>query len=248
MTSSISHRRGHYGFDAPYAPIGMLAGAVISLVMAAGWAGDVPLVYGPLWLGLYGLLLLAMAGSYVYTTRHGKFEVWAELVGGLDLRGDEHVLDLGCGRGLVLLEVARHLDRGEAVGIDLWHAADQSGNARAATLANAQAEGVAGRIALRTGDIRDLPFADNSFDLVVSSLVIHNLRLEKDRIRTLQEAVRVLRPGGRLLVADFRQTRFYAEQLDALGMTGIARRNLGWRFWYGGPPWATWLVDARKPA
>lgn len=249
MHPSISHRRGHYGFDAPYAPIGMLVGALISLGMAAGWAaGPVPLVYGPLWLGLYGVLLLGMTGSYVYTTRRGKFEVWAELVHGLDLRGDERALDLGCGRGLVLLELARHLEQhGEAVGVDLWRSVDQSGNDPEATLANACAEGVADRVTLRTGDITRLPFDDRNFDVVTCSLVIHNIRLEKDRIQALREAVRVLRPGGRLLIADFRQTGFYAEQLHAMGMTGIRRRNLGWRFWYGGPPWATWLVEARKP-
>lgn len=228
--------------------MGMLAGAIISLVMAVGWAnGPVPVTYGPLWLGLYGLLLLGMTASYVYTTRRGKFVVWAELIDGLALQGDERVLDLGCGRGLVLLEMARHLDRGEAVGIDLWHKTDQSGNTREATLANARAEGVAERVRLETGDIRALPFADQTFDVVTSSLVIHNINRESERIQAVREAVRVLRPGGRLLFADFRQTRFYVEQLEQLGMSGITRRCPGWRFWYGGPPWATWVVGACKP-
>lgn len=241
-------RQGHYGFDAPYAVIGMTLSALICLFMTVGWAaGPVPLIYGPLWLGLYGLLLLGMAGSFVYTTRRGKFVVWARLIEALDLRGDEQVLDMGCGRGLVLLEVARHLDSGKATGVDLWRSIDQSGNDREATLANARAEGVADRVILRSGDMSDLPFDDASFDLVVSSLAIHNIHREKDRIKALEEAVRVLRPGARLLIADFRQTRFYAEHLGTLGMTDITRRNLGWRFWYGGPPWATYLVSAGKP-
>ncbi len=249
MDRQPRRRRGHYGFDAPYAPISMLLGGIICIVMAAGWAGGgIPVTYGPLWLGLYGLALLGMAGSYAYTTLRGKFAVWEELIDGLNLRGDERVLDLGCGRGMVLLEAARHLDRGEAVGIDLWRSTDQSGNRQEATLANAQAEGVAERVTLRTGDMSDLPFADASFDLVLSSLAIHNIRRERDRHAAIAEAVRVLRPGAMLLIADFRHTASYAEQLQELGMTDVRRRDLGWRFWYGGPPWATHLVSAQKPA
>ncbi len=247
-TRAFQPRRGHYGFDAPYAVIGMAAGGIVCILMAAGWAtGPVPLVYGPLWLGLYGLLLLGMAGSFVYTTRRGKFEVWAELIDALHLDGDERVLDLGCGRGLVLLEVARRLDTGKAVGIDLWRSADQSGNDEAATLANARAEGVAERVELHTGDISALPFESAGFDLVVSSLVLHNIRRVAKREQAIDEAVRVLRPGGRLMLADFRHAESLAERLRGLGMVDVARRNLGWRFWYGGPPWATYLVSAVKP-
>lgn len=241
-------RQGHYGFDAPYAVIGMAVGGIICIGMAAGWAmSPVPVIYGPLWLGLYGLALLGMAGSFTYTTRRGKFKVWAELIDDLHLDGDERVLDMGCGRGLVLLEVARHLDDGKAVGIDLWRSLDQSGNDETVTLANANAEGVADRVELHTGDMSALPFADASFDLVASSLAIHNIRKVSARKQAIDEAVRVLRPGGRLLVADFRHTDSYAEHLCEQGMTDVTRRNLGWRFWYGGPPWATHLVSAVKP-
>ncbi|HET7299570.1 MAG TPA: class I SAM-dependent methyltransferase [Oleiagrimonas sp.] len=241
-------RQGHYGFDAPYAVIGMGLGGIICVLMAAGWAtSPVPLVYGPLWLGLYGLALLGMAGSFTYTTRRGKFEVWTELIDALHLDGDEQVLDMGCGRGLVLLEVARHLDSGKAVGIDLWRSLDQSGNDEVVTQANARAEGVADRVELHTGDMSALPFGDASFDLVVSSLALHNIRKVPDREKAIDQAVRVLRPGGRLLIADFRHTDSYAERLREQGMTDVTRRNLGWRFWYGGPPWATHLVSATKP-
>jgi SAM-dependent methyltransferase len=86
------------------------------------------------------------------------------------------VLDLGCGRGAVLTAVAKRLTTGTATGIDLWGAEhDQSGNAREATLANAEIEGVSARVRVETGDMRQLTFADASFDLVVSSLAIHNI-------------------------------------------------------------------------
>jgi arsenite methyltransferase len=57
----------------------------------------------------------------------------------------------------------------------------------------------------------------------------------------------VLRPGGRLLLADFRATQPYPERLRELGMAEVTHRSLGWRFWYGHPWAATRLVSARKP-
>ena len=59
-----------------------------------------------------------------------------------------------------------------AVGIDVWSNVDQLHNSRDATLANAKAEGVSDRVEVRDGDMRSLPFADSTFDVVVSSLGI----------------------------------------------------------------------------
>ena len=58
----------------------------------------------------YGAFFLANAASFFYTTRRGKFQVWDEILDGLHLRGDERVLDMGCGRGAVLTAVAQTVD------------------------------------------------------------------------------------------------------------------------------------------
>jgi ubiquinone/menaquinone biosynthesis C-methylase UbiE len=190
---------------------------------------------------------LVIFGSALYTTLRGKFLVWAELLDKLNLRGDERILDLGCGRGAVLLMAAQHLTTGRAVGVDLWRSADQSGNSAEATRRNAIAEGVADRVELHTGDMTALPFAVNSFDVVVSSLAIHNISGRDGREKAIAEAVRVLRPGGRLLIADIRGTGQHKAQLAKIGMSDVTRRRLGWRFWWGGPWAATRLVTATKP-
>ena len=186
------------------------------------------------------------AYSFFYTTRRGKFQVWNAILDGLRLRGDERVLDMGCGRGAVLTAVAARLTSGRATGIDLWSTHDQSGNARDVTLRNASLEGVAGRIEIETGDMRALPFPDGAFDLVVSSLAIHNIRSNGDRAKAIAEAWRVLKPGGRLAIADIRATALYARALQDLGATGVERRRLGWRFSYGNPFAGTSLVTASK--
>ncbi len=244
----LARRRGDFGFDAPYVPI--ILGTIGVLFLVAALVSAVVLQLGVVAAicVLYGVFMLASTASYVYTTRAGKFHVWAGILSRLGLRGDERLLDLGCGRGAVLLMAAKLLPNGKAVGVDLWKTSDQSGNALAVTQRNAELEGVAERVELATGDMRDLPFPDASFDVIVSSLAIHNITDAAGRAKAIEEAVRVLKPGGRLAIADFRSTRLYAERLRELGMNDVRVRGLGWRFWYGGPWGATTLVSATKLA
>ncbi|MGH3635158.1 class I SAM-dependent methyltransferase [Mycobacterium sp.] len=196
--------------------------------------------------GAGGLGIIASTALYIYATKVGKFAAWNRILEDLRLRGDETLLDLGCGRGAVLLAAAKRLPRGHAIGIDLWRA-DQTDNSPSATLKNADLENVTDRIEVRTADITALPFEDNSVDVIVSSLAIHNIPTHAGRRQALGEAARVLRPGGRLVIADLWETRRHAAGLRELGWLDVRRRNLGWRMWYGGPWASTRLVTATKP-
>ncbi len=248
MSNGEYMRKGKYGVDAPYVPIGYVLGGLLALglgvanALTDGFATSiVPLVVG--------VLMLLCAGIYLHTTFRGKFRIWADVIDRLGLAADARVLDLGCGRGAVLLMAAERLgEHGRAVGIDLWRSVDQSGNSTEATLKNAEAEGVADRIELRTGDMTELPFADESFDVVVSSLAIHNIKDPGGRETAVREAVRVLKPGGRLAFADLRVAREYAKTLTDLSMQHVSLRRQGWRGWWSGPWVTTRLVTATKPA
>jgi ubiquinone/menaquinone biosynthesis C-methylase UbiE len=142
------------------------------------------------------------------------------------------VLDVGCGSGLLLNAAAKRLTDGSAVGVDVWHASDLGGNQRETTLRNAALEGVAERVEVHTGDGRRLPFADAAFDVVVSLNVVHNMGKRADRAKALTEIARVLKPGGTVVLADFRNVGEYVTGLRASGMPGSRRELVGWVLFY----------------
>jgi arsenite methyltransferase len=240
----VTKRAADYGFDAPLVPIIFAVVALAALVLGTsqvvngggwGWAT----VAVAVWFAL-------QAGSFVYTTRVGKFACWDEILDEMRLRGDESCIDLGCGRGMVVVAAARRLPSGRLTGVDIWRTEDQSGNALPATQANLDVEGVADRVTLETADITALPYSDGGFDLVVSALVIHNINDKELRATAVREAYRVLRQGGRLAIADFQKVDEYESVLRGEGAVGVTRRGLGWRYWYGGPWVATSLLTASK--
>jgi SAM-dependent methyltransferase len=229
----LREHRGDYGFDAPLqglVPTGTGGMLLAALAVRHGLRGRRGLAGVE---ALASAVLLASFSVYVHTTRRGKFAVWADMLAGLDLRGDEHVLDMGCGRGAGLTMVARLVPDGNVVGLDLW-TSDQSGNHAEATQRNLMAEGVSDWSELRTGDMLAMPFADGAFDVVVSSMAIHNIderdiRNHRRGLQALDEAVRALKPGGRLVIADF-WSSVYAEHLRQQSMSDVQHRPLGWRF------------------
>jgi ubiquinone/menaquinone biosynthesis C-methylase UbiE len=217
-----------YGIDAPGVRRGMimagaggsiLAGlAIVIAALSSGAVSAVAKVSATLAVvaAFYGF---GMAGYMTYESRVGKLRTRERL---LDIAqhfvpwtGSETVLDVGCGRGLMLVGAARRLTTGKAVGIDSWRAEDQSDNSPAAAIENARRENVALRVNVETGDARNLPFGDASFDVVMSHWVVHNLADPGDRARVLDEMLRVLRPGGVLILADIAYHEEYRKQLTA---------------------------------
>jgi SAM-dependent methyltransferase len=116
----------------------------------------------------------------------------------VDLRAGQRVLDVATGSGNTTLAAARRF--GDAVGIDYVPALLERGRTRAA------AEGLA--IDLREGDAEALPFADASFDVVLSTF---GVMFAPDQERAARELLRVCRPGGRIGLANWTPDGFIGE-------------------------------------
>src|SRR5215471_3501555 len=221
-----------YGLDAPGVVRNLLLASAAGLVLwgtaAFGlWSGTltlgpVRLVVAPM--GFWaGLGCIAMAIWMIWTSKFGKIRERENLLDRISWSGGERVLDVGCGRGLMLVGAAKRLTSGRAVGVDIWQSEDLSGNRPEAPLENARREGVAERVAVETADMRKLPFPDASFDVVVSSAAIHNLYDAADRAKAISEIVRVLKPGGRAVIDDIRHGREYAAAFASAGCARVER-------------------------
>jgi ubiquinone/menaquinone biosynthesis C-methylase UbiE len=172
-------------------------------------------------LGVAAAYLLGMGCFMLYGSKVGKLKRRERLLNLVPWSGAETVLDVGCGRGLMMIAAAKRLTSGKAVGIDLWQAEDQSGNNSEATIQNARLEGVGERVEVQTSDMRTLTFKDETFDVIVSHWAVHNLYDPKDRKTALKEMVRVLKSGGYILLADIEHHDEYAGVLKEFGLKDV---------------------------
>jgi len=125
-------QRGRYGIDGGFAGLAVFGVIEAGLAGTVAWAARHRRRAIAVLAGVGGAVVAGSAASYLYCTGPGKRAIWVQLLDELGLRGDEQVLDVGCGRGAVLMLAARRLPAGRAVGADEWRRRDQSGNSRAA--------------------------------------------------------------------------------------------------------------------
>ena len=116
------------------------------------------------------------------------------LVKQTDIQPNMRVLDLGCGTGTLTIMLKQSAPQAQIIGLD--------GDEDVLAIARSKASQVGVDIQWQNGLAYDLPYPDNSFDRVVSSLVVHHL-VSADKLRAFQEVYRVLRGGGEFHMVDF---------------------------------------------
>src|SRR5947209_19109519 len=126
------------------------------------------------------------------------------------------VLDVGTGPGTLVRELASRLPGLQVYGIDLSE--DMIRLARA----HARRELLEERVYFECGDVAHLPYPDHSFDVVVSTISMHHW---SELEQPLRELYRVLRPGGRVWIYDFRFVKAQAVE-KALALTPFAQTPL----------------------
>ena len=216
----MSSKKTNYGIDAPgvirnlfllgaalvaasfLVPVFNIGGSSIDISWFI-WPGSVFIIEGIL------MLVYALYGKFAHRDRMLQLIEW---------RGDEQVLDAGTGKGLLMIGAAKKLTTGISTGIDIWNAGDLSGNNIDNALNNAELEGVTARIAIRNENAMKMSFPDNSFDVVLSNLCLHNIYNKYGREAACKEIARVLKIGGTGIISDYKHTKEYQRNFEQMGL------------------------------
>ena len=219
-----------YGVDAPGVIRNLFLAALIVFLFAIfvpkfRVAGIIFITRPMAWttapgLALGGVLML------IYV-KWGKFRHRDRMISLIAWTGKEMVLDVGTGRGLLMIAAAKKLTTGKSIGIDIWSAKDLSGNRPENALRNAELEGVSGRVQVLSEDATKMSFPDSTFDIVLSNVCIHNIPTAEGRAAACREIVSVLKPGGVALISDFIHLGEYTK---AFQKVGAKAERAGW-FW-----------------
>ena len=139
----------------------------------------------------------------------------------LDYDGQEKILEVGCGSGALIIRAALTWSKAKVIGIDYWGAVYTY--SKALCEKNAVSEGVASRCVFQHGDAKQLDFPDESFDVVISNYVYHNV-MGADMQKLLLESLRVLKKGGVFALNDDMKQKMYGD------MEGFAQklRDMGY--------------------
>lgn len=138
--------------------------------------------------------------------RHSRLTDWG--LSHLSSREDDTILDVGCGGGRTVAKLAALAPRGRVYGIDYAPA-----SVAAARKLNRQLVD-AGRVSIQEASVSELPFADDTFDLVTA---IETHFWWQDLNRGMREAFRVVKPGGRMaVIAEFYNGGKHAKYADRL--------------------------------
>ena len=154
---------------------------------------------------------------YFFSTNNNEiqYSMWDLVSQKLPWNGQGKALDVGTGSGGLAIKLAKQNPQSRVWGIDYWgktwnysmHQCEE----------NAKCEGVADKIIFQKASASNLPFKDGEFDAIVSNFVYHEVRDTRDKIKLINESLRVLKKGGAFSLQDtFKNKRRYGKIEDLI--------------------------------
>lgn len=163
-------------------------------------------------LTITGLLMIAYA-------KIGKFKHRDRILNLHNWKGDENVLDVGTGLGLLMIGAAKKLTNGKSFGIDIFNTYDLSDNSIEQTKINAELENVTNKVEILKENILKTNFKEDYFDVIVSNLCLHNLYKSEEKEQACIEIHRILKRNAKAIISDFKGINEYKKTFENLGMT-----------------------------
>jgi len=210
-----------YGIDAPHVIRNLVLCGIVVIILCCIFRkvtiGPVTLLLFPglLWSG--GWIIAGGLMMYLYS-KVGKFRHRDRMLNQVKWSGNERALDVGTGRGLLLIGAAKRITTGKAVGIDIWNPEDLSGNNLQNLERNIEIEGVRDKTEVKNEDAQKMSSPDDTFDVVVSLACLHNIYNAPGRAQACNEIARVLKPGGTAIISDFRHMGEYLAAFKKIGL------------------------------
>lgn len=209
-----------YGIDAPKVIRNLIGFGVIIFLVSFFFPvlkfGDNTIIIKDF--TITGSVMIVVGSFMLLYSKHGKFKHRDRILKLHEWKGNENVLDVGSGLGLLMIGAAKKLNSGRSYGIDIFASKDLSNNTLEEAKKNVRIENVSDKIEIIEGNIIKTEFQDNFFDVILSNLCLHNIPRRADREKACEEIFRILKPSGEIIISDFKNTRRYANAFRKLGM------------------------------
>jgi ubiquinone/menaquinone biosynthesis C-methylase UbiE len=193
-------------------------GLIIGLIII-GIIGFTLIIFGLFfegWLSfamiLFGILIILLffwpgVGMAIMNINLSKSNFSGIELDAIDVIESPIILDVGCGTGRTAIKIAKTLKKGgKLIGIDIYSKVAIGGNALETVQKNAKLEGVAEKTTFQYGSAVEIQFEKDKFDIINFFSVLHELHMEGELDKALNEAYRVLKPGGYLYVGEWNRS------------------------------------------